>query len=294
MNSTLPTVSVVITHFRRPEELKRALRSVMEQKDVILEVIVVDDCSGDNFLPALNQIKLSYQSLTLIMNEVNLGSQRSRNIGIDSGRGDYIAFLDCDDEWLPSKLNKQIKFLQKESADICSCGMIFKPLGLSAKTDKSYLRFDVDPLQHILKNGGHLQTSTLLCKSYVAKQVRFSEQVKKYQDWDFVIRACSVGFKLVLAKEALAIYHFGAVGQMTTLPKPKLAQRYLFSVKNLLNGYNYAFGLTRVVARMYIEIGEYKKGFLLWWLVFRHYHIFDFFGLIKLLRKFAIHKASRE
>ncbi len=104
-------VSIIIPVYNRSSLLKRALDSLYNQTVAEYEIIVVDDGSTDNtaemlrlFFPEINYI---YQS--------NQGVSAARNKGLEHAKGDWLAFLDSDDEWLPGKLETQINALQLES-----------------------------------------------------------------------------------------------------------------------------------------------------------------------------------
>ena len=104
-------VSIIIPVYNRSSLLKRALDSIYNQTVAEYEIIVVDDGSTDNtaemlrlFFPEINYF---YQS--------NQGVSAARNKGLEHAKGDWLAFLDSDDEWLPGKLETQINALQLES-----------------------------------------------------------------------------------------------------------------------------------------------------------------------------------
>ncbi|SEI54069.1 Glycosyl transferase family 2 [Alkalibacterium gilvum] len=106
-------ISVIITTYKRDQEyLKRAIDSVLNQTYEHTELIVIDD-NGLNTEYQKNVFNLiesyySNNSINYFPNEINQGAQVSRNNGLKKASGDYISFLDDDDEWLPDKLKKQI------------------------------------------------------------------------------------------------------------------------------------------------------------------------------------------
>ena len=105
-------VSVIIPTFNRQKYLKNAINSVLNQTYENIELIIIDDNSSDNtqsYVEDINDNRLIY-----IKNSKNLKAPKSRNIGIEKSRGDYIAFLDDDDTWYKTKLEKQIKLYIKQ------------------------------------------------------------------------------------------------------------------------------------------------------------------------------------
>ena len=103
-------VSVIIATYRRTETLERAIKSVLEQSYKNLEIIVVDDNSDINWNEKVKVIidKVSSDKVIYIKNEVNQGSAKTRNIGINKAIGKYITFLDDDDIYLKDKINNQV------------------------------------------------------------------------------------------------------------------------------------------------------------------------------------------
>jgi glycosyltransferase involved in cell wall biosynthesis len=101
-----PAVSVVIPTYNRAGSVGRAIKSVLEQTFQDFEVLIVDDCSTDNteeVVRGFNDARISY-----LLRDINGGAAAGRNTGIQAARGEHIAFLDSDDEWLPEKLEKQL------------------------------------------------------------------------------------------------------------------------------------------------------------------------------------------
>lgn len=102
------SISIVIPTFNRCELLKRALESVYKQSYTHFETIVVDDGSTDE----TEQIVALFFPQVRYFKQPNNGVSSARNKGVQEAKGDWIAFLDSDDEWLPEKLEKQIDLLK--------------------------------------------------------------------------------------------------------------------------------------------------------------------------------------
>lgn len=108
-------VSVIITTYKRTSELRKAINSVYLQTYKNLELIVVDDNIEEKYSNIVEKIILEYNNkmiINYIKNKKNLGGALSRNVGIDSARGKYISFLDDDDEYYPTKIQKQIELFE--------------------------------------------------------------------------------------------------------------------------------------------------------------------------------------
>jgi glycosyltransferase involved in cell wall biosynthesis len=118
MTAAKPSVSVIIPVFNGARTIARAIDSALAQRfDGIVEVIVVNDGSTD----ATAEILRGYGARISVIDQSNSGPARARNIGVENSRGEYIAFLDADDEWLPSKLAVQVPILEGDGG----CVMVY-------------------------------------------------------------------------------------------------------------------------------------------------------------------------
>jgi len=101
-----PLVSVVVPAFNSALTIERALRSVAAQSYARWEAIVVDDASADDGADRVEA--LNDPRIRLIRLPLNCGPAKARNLGISAAKGELVAFLDADDEWLPDKLARQV------------------------------------------------------------------------------------------------------------------------------------------------------------------------------------------
>ena len=109
-----PCVSVIVPTFNRAEYLPRAIKSVFAQTFQDFEVVVVDDGSTDDTERYVGKLLESGHRVEFFRHSGNLGAQAARNTGIRKSRGEWIAFLDSDDEWLPNRLQSGLD-LQRDS-----------------------------------------------------------------------------------------------------------------------------------------------------------------------------------
>jgi len=112
----MPKVSVIVLTHNRPEMLRQAIGSILRQTFQDFEIVLVDDASRDNtpeVIKSFGDHRIKY-----IRHEVNKGEAGSRNTGVTNSSGDYIAFLDDDDEWLPEKLERQMRLLESSPSRV--------------------------------------------------------------------------------------------------------------------------------------------------------------------------------
>lgn len=110
MNTAHPQISIIIPTYNRKSHLGRALESVWGQTESSYEVIVIDDGSTDGTTEWLHS---SHPQVRVIQLSDNQGAAAARNVGIRQAKGQWIAFLDSDDQWLPDYLEAQTQALKQ-------------------------------------------------------------------------------------------------------------------------------------------------------------------------------------
>ncbi|MCM1537614.1 MAG: glycosyltransferase family 2 protein [bacterium] len=190
------TVSVVITTRNRCGLLMKAVKSVQEQTLTDFQCVVVDDGSTDKTEENIAQIVRADNrfSYIKIAPEDSKGGNHARNTGIKATTGEYIAFLDDDDIWMPQKLELQSRFLNKHrQIGLVYCQVIREYVneGVRRKQvpDMSY-RGDCSK-----KVFSHIPctTSTMMVRRSVLEQAGlFDEKMKFWQEYDLCIRICQI------------------------------------------------------------------------------------------------------
>lgn len=113
----MPKISIIMPVFNAKKYIDESIASVICQTYNAWELILIDDCSTDGTYDYLLENYEKNPKIKLLRNLVNSGAGASRNLGLQSTSGQFIAFLDADDIWLPSKLEKQLAFmLDRKSA----------------------------------------------------------------------------------------------------------------------------------------------------------------------------------
>lgn len=115
MDSSNLKVSVITPTHNGEKFVKETIYSILNQTHKNLEVLIVDDCSSDNTVKIIKSF--DDPRIKLFQNEINSGAAFSRNKALKEASGDYIAFLDGDDIWFPTKIEEQLSFMVKNSYD---------------------------------------------------------------------------------------------------------------------------------------------------------------------------------
>lgn len=192
-------ITIIIPTYNREKTILRSVKSVLTQTYSDIEVIVVDDCSTDNTKKLINSI--SDKRLRYICHEENQGACAARNTGILLARGKYIAFQDSDDVWLPDKLQIQIDQVLKYDADICFCSMHRHGFPETMSEYAPDYETGVVPYETLIAKTGP-STQTIVAKREVFLENMFDIEVRRMQDYDWIIRAGEKN-KVLFVKEAV-------------------------------------------------------------------------------------------
>ncbi len=208
----MPLVSVVIPTLRRPKLVLRALASVFNQTYEQLEVIVVIDGPDEDTTAVLRTV--NDPRLHVIVNPRSLTAAGARNVGVDRAKGDWIAFLDDDDEWLPSKIEKQIAFASDRGAGLLSClSQVVTPIATFVRPKVIYDNsFPLDEYlfdrRSLFAGSGSIQTSTYLIPRSLFDKTRFNVGTP-HDDWDFILHLSKqLGVRIETVPEVLVVHHY--------------------------------------------------------------------------------------
>ncbi|MGO5013585.1 glycosyltransferase family 2 protein [Niallia sp. Sow4_A1] len=208
-NQYTPLISVVIPTYNRASIILRTLDSVFAQTYKNYEVIVVDDASIDDTENVIKNIKNN--RVKFIKHEYNMNGSKARNTGILKSSGEYIAFLDSDDEWKPTKLEEQISHIMNtypNREDIVSYTSLIANRGASKIVmPKRGIQKDENVLDYLFLEDGVMQTSTIMIHRSLAKKVLFNEHLKRHQDWDFCNRLQEYNAKIIFVNKPLSIWN---------------------------------------------------------------------------------------
>jgi glycosyltransferase involved in cell wall biosynthesis len=214
-----PLVSIIIPTYSRPNKLKEAIDSVLNQTYKQLEVVVIDDNSPNtkeryetsNLINQFCDSRLLY-----ICHDKNKGANAARNTGIEKCSGDYIAFLDDDDRYAPSKVEEQIRAL--EIIALRSVGGSFAftgavRLGDTIYPDSKWMSttneklFFPDQFLIFSKNFIGSNSYIMVDRQSILDVDGFDDSLPSCQDWDLFIRLALRGVKMVGINSPLVEYY---------------------------------------------------------------------------------------
>lgn len=200
-----PLVSIIIPTFNRETTIIRAVDSVINQTYKNIEIIIIDDASKDNTVDLLRS-KYSDQ-IILIALQKNEGGANCRNIGVKHSNGELICFLDSDDMWLPTKLQKQIDLWYNLSNREKFNFFCYT----SVTIIKSHTKNKVSPVteknttslsKYLFCDNNIIQTSTFMFSRELLNKHSF-RNLKKHQDWDLLFSLEKSGINMHFINEPL-------------------------------------------------------------------------------------------
>ena len=202
----MTTVSVVVPAFNRARTIRRALRSVLSQDPQPFEVVVVDDASADDTRDVVRDCALRDARVQLISHAERRGAQAARNTGIGRVSGEWVAFLDSDDEWLPGSLSARLSAAARDGADVVhsECLAVRRAAGVPT-------RFGVPAMagmvyEDLLRGPAPMFQSLLVRRSALARIGPLDETILSYQEWDTAIRL-ALDSRFAFVPEPTFVYH---------------------------------------------------------------------------------------
>ena len=210
-------VSVVIPTHNRVDLLPRAIRSVQNQTIKDLEIIVVSDGSTDGTDELMETLKKEDPRINYISYHPGHNGNYARNTGIKASKGEYVAFLDDDDEWLPAKLEEQLKVMESDE----EIGLVYT--GTHSIYADDGIEYDSFPKLHgdmskqvLYSNFAGSTTTVMLRKSILDKAGLFDENLPAMQDYDLWIRICQISKVGVVSTPLVNYYNYNNSEQIST------------------------------------------------------------------------------
>lgn len=179
-----PKVSILMATYNRCEYLNETVKSIFEQTEKSLELVVVDDCSTDDTGLILSELKEKYFNIKTIKNVANIGLSKSLNIGLQNCDGIYIARIDDHDLWIDiNKIEMQIRIMDRNKIDFLGSGYLegsssfINPLHNNAIEQQMLYR---SPFCHV---------TMVMKKKAIDVLGGYNETLSYGEDWDLWLRA---------------------------------------------------------------------------------------------------------
>jgi glycosyltransferase involved in cell wall biosynthesis len=256
-------VSVIIPTTRRPELVGRALRSVFAQTHEELEVIVVVDGPNPETMTVLSRI--ADPRLRVLQNEVPLGPGAARNAGAELAKGEWLAFLDDDDEWLPRKLERQLGVASPDEPVLitCRCRVVTPQAtyiwprqvydGVRPVDDYLWAR------QSLFRGEAYLATATYMISRRFFMLTRFGTTRHNEDDTLLLRLVKRDGGRIHMVPEVLAVIHADEPGNSLGANFPwREALAWLDGMSPLVSPRAYSGFCLVILASQAKRIGDYR------------------------------------
>jgi glycosyltransferase involved in cell wall biosynthesis len=265
-----PQVSIIIPTYNRVEDLKRALQSVFDQTFTNWEILVVDNHSVDETDEAVKSFNDPRVKLFKVHNKGVVAV--SRNLGLKNAVGEYIAFLDSDDWWMPKKLEESLKCLQ-QGADVVYHDLIFATkIGQVLYWRRTLARkLEIPVFYDLLKNGNTLPNSTVVVRRALLNEIKGLSEDKNMvgsEDYDAWLRIAQKSERFKKIPQILGFYWAGG----GNISNPTRALRYIsvlekryadtildLDAQHSSYWFNYAKGRAYFLLRDYVQAKFYLK-----------------------------------
>lgn len=221
-------VSVIVPAFNAAPYLKETLDSVFAQTRVPAEVIVVDDGSTDNTC----EIARSYGPRVRLLQRHQGGAAAARNLGASQSSGEWLAFLDADDVWVPTKLERQLALVDEATGLVyCDRMNIGVTDGLPERQSDIQPLFDGDVFVDLLIKGNVITTSGVLLRADIFRELGgfdHDARLLPAEDWDLWLRVAA-RYRVRACRETLIRYRLHSEGASRRFDRMMEARRLVVS-----------------------------------------------------------------
>ncbi|MBP3446912.1 MAG: glycosyltransferase [Clostridia bacterium] len=230
-------VSIVIpTHKREVECLANAVNSALNQTYKNIELVIVDDSPSDYEKRA--EVKayaesIEHDKVIYLQNEKNLGGSLTRNRGIDASTGDYIAFLDDDDEYTPDKIEKQLRFMLENDCDMTFSNTVMCKNGkpVEVRDFKDIPAFDNESLLHYHLLYHLTGTSTYMFKAEKLREIGGFDNALCGQEFILMLKAIEAGLKIRYMDVNDVLHTISAEGSISFSRNKIQGEKNLYEIK---------------------------------------------------------------
>ncbi len=230
--TTQPLVSIIIPSYNAEKYVREAVDSALAQTHKGTEVVVVDDGSTDNTREVLRPYteagRIKY------VHQANKGLAGARNAGIESSSGDYVAFLDADDIFLPDKVEEQVGALEANK-DYGVCYSDLLHFDNSGKLYHHRYKYPSGEIFEPLLHKQFINPLTVMARREIfEKYGYFDESLRRSEDWDMWLRLAHAGVKFYFLDKPLAKYRIQNNDNLSaTGSEPEMKEKNLLIFERL-------------------------------------------------------------
>lgn len=260
------SVTVIVPHFNRPQFVRRALESIHAQTVRPDEILLVDDGSTPENREKLKDLA---DLATIVYAPQNRGISETRNLGARTAKGNWLAFLDDDDEWLPDKQERQIRYLEAHpNLKAVGGGATIRNADGREEYWGEKTTYPIS-LGHALCHTASMSPSLLMRRDVYLGIGGFDSSLSHMEDYEFGIRLLAGGNETHFMAEPFFVYHRGG-HQQASVQWPRMYKGEMTVLNMHADLASRAFGprgLTRLKARCAKRYGLRMggiKGRVLW------------------------------
>lgn len=210
-------VSVVIPLYNTEKYIEETMQSILDQTYKNIEIVIVDDGSKDQSPSIVKNLAEKYPGQVKYVHQKNQGVSVARNTGIENASGEYVAFLDSDDLWHPTKIEKQVESMHKNNMDACYCGYMnfYEEIGEKVEHTTNFIKGDM--AKAFLTHQVVAQTSTWIFKRSIVMDhnIRFTPECSWGEDLEFLFKLMSVT-NVCYVHEYLTYYRILSEGNLSS------------------------------------------------------------------------------
>lgn len=223
-------ISIIIPAYNAEKDIEKCINSVLHQTYKNLEIIIMNDGSTDNTKQIIEGLEKK-DSRIIVIHKENTGVSDTRNVGLEIAKGDYIGFIDSDDEVNPEMYETLLLNMVKHNADISHCGFELVGENLSRVfngTGETYIQSQKEALVSLLKADiFEPAVWNKLYKKDVVKNIKFDTAIKFNEDLLFNVKAFKNANKIVFEDLPLYKYIYNPLSASRSTPNYKIQESVL-------------------------------------------------------------------
>lgn len=201
-------ITVIIPYYRNSNVIYRTLNSIKNQTYKPFEIIIVNDASPDweegvAFIKAFTELPIKVFSHT-----ENKNGSAARNTGIKNAKGNWIAFLDADDEWTETHLESYVSMCSKNMNTLCYCRSLIKSSTMQYELPKKGITSEQTVSEYLFCEKEFIPTPSMFLSKELASKIMFNEELRRHQDYDFLLRLEKTNADIIFSDHLGVIVHW--------------------------------------------------------------------------------------